>query len=286
MNRRNIAGQGLDSFLKQTLKDDMPPDAEARMYRRFRALENDLTLRAARAESRRGLWGRGIFRKEIMAFASAVLLIAGGVLHLGGNQSALAHSLAGIKAVVTVSSVLLRAASMDCVIVNRDPGQAPSSYRVRWGASGVTRVDMQSVNGLERTLWIRDETGPKALYEGISMRPAATPVTPADPVWKPALEFLTPAALAEHMEARYGLVQAGHRDETGRNEVLLVGRDNQQVIEIAVDVTTYLPITLKKYRQNPGGAGAEQTCVEEILFQWNQPIPAELLTPKVPAASK
>ncbi|HTY64364.1 MAG TPA: hypothetical protein VMG30_19090 [Acidobacteriota bacterium] len=286
MTKRDISEPDLDRFLKQTFRDDIPPEAEARMNRHFRHFENNLAQQDAQAGPHRGLWGRGIFRKEIMAFASAALLIAGAVMHLSGNQSVLAHSIAGVKTVVTVSSRLLRVASMDCMILKRDAGNDPYSCRVRWDASGISRVDLNASTGEKRTLWIPDGAGPRALYESLAARSTSIQAMPADPMWQPALEFLTPAILAEHLESRYGLVRALHQHEAERNQVLLVGLDNQQAVEVAVDVATYLPITIKKYRQDSRPAGGGRACLEEIRFQWNQPIPKELLLPKFAAGSK
>jgi hypothetical protein len=42
MNKKNIPEADLDYFLKQTLKDDLPPEAEARMSRRFLNLKSTL----------------------------------------------------------------------------------------------------------------------------------------------------------------------------------------------------------------------------------------------------
>ncbi len=42
MNKVKIPEPDLDNFLKQTLKDDLPPEAEARMNRHFRRLKRTL----------------------------------------------------------------------------------------------------------------------------------------------------------------------------------------------------------------------------------------------------
>ncbi len=144
---------------------------------------------------------------------------------------------------------------MDCTVRMQGVQRDQSSYRVRWGATGVTRVDMDSAGREERTLWVSDETVSMARYAGIAVRPTAIATMPRDPVWQPALEFLTPAMLAQHMEKRYGLIQAERRDRAGQDEFLLVGQENQQVIEIAVDARTYLPIKLKKYPPDSNQTG-------------------------------
>jgi hypothetical protein len=213
-------------------------------------------------------WAQGAFRKEILAFASAVLLILGGVMHISGNQSALANSISRLKVIMDVSAILNRTTSMDCSILRPGAGGENSYYRVRWSANGITRVDRKSTSGLQQTLWI------------------ANTAVPPDAAWQPAMEFLTPAILARHMEEPYRLRQGAQRDDAGPDELLLVGKENQQIVEILVDKRTYLPKTLKKFLPDSGKTGMERNCIVEARFLWNQPISRELLVPESQAAKR
>ena len=286
MNEKNIPGSGLKGFLSQMFKDDLPPEAEARMQRHFCRLESVLVRAEAQVKTHRCQWAHIMLRKEVLAFASAVMLIAGGVMHLGGNQSVLAHSIGRVKTVLTVSAGLRRATSMDCTVLKPGDGDAQSSFHLRWTARVATRVDMEAGGRSVRTLWIPDASVSTALYAGIASRPAASAAIARDVLWQPALEYVTPVLLARHIEERYGLIETERRSGDGVDEFLLIGQENQQVIEIAVDVGTYLPLTLKKYRLDLVRAGEERRCVEEVRFRWNQPIPRELLIPKYPAGKK
>jgi hypothetical protein len=98
--------------------------------------------------------------------------------------------------------------------------------------------------------------------------------------------LLTPTILAQRMEERYGLKQAGPRGGAGQGEFLLVGQEDQNVVEIAVDERTYLPTTLKEYLPDSGRTGGERACVMEVRITWNQPIPRELLVPGLPAGKR
>jgi len=51
--------------------------------------------------------------------------------------------------------------------------------------------------------------------------------------------------LAQNMEKRYGLIRAERREKGGQDEFLLIGQENQQIIEIVIDARTYLPKKLK-----------------------------------------
>ena len=298
MKKTKISEPDLDNFLKQTLKDDLPPEAEARMNRSFFSLKRVINRpegvaepdarnrRGERRSPERWLWVRGTFGKEILAFSSAVMLALGGVMHLGGYQSALAHSISRLKVVVAVSERVYRATSMDCTVLQPGAGGENSYYRVRWRAAGATRVDSAATGGAGQTWWISDGTVSMADAAGGPVRSAAIATLPPDPALQPALEFLTPTILAQRMEERYGLKQAGPWVGAGPGEFLLVGQEDQNVVEIAVDERTYLPTTLKKYLPHSSRPGGERSCLMEVRITWNQPIPRELLVPGLPAGKR
>jgi hypothetical protein len=94
MNKTNMPEPDLDNFLQQTLKDDLPPDAEARMHRYFLRHRRSLDRIEQPADQRANWLGaRGAFRKEVLAFVSVVMLILGAVLHFRTDPSALADSI-------------------------------------------------------------------------------------------------------------------------------------------------------------------------------------------------
>jgi hypothetical protein len=280
----NIPEPDLDNLLKQALKDDLPPEAESTMNRQFLNLQRTLDRPESLTEADEWSWMRGLFRKEILALASAVMLILGVVMQLGGSQSALAHSIEQLKVIVTVSMSLNRAAFMDCTVMKLGAGGENSSYHVRWRAPGDARMDMVSGDGAQ-TIWISNETISFADSDGGVLRSMPIKTMTLGPVWQPALEFTTPTLLAKHMEEQYGLMQTGERRGAGSGEFLIVGREDGQAVEITVDARTYLPKVLKKYALDSGRTNGDRVCLTEVRFLWNQPIPRELFVPE-PLAGK
>jgi hypothetical protein len=278
MNKTNTPEHDLDNFLKQTLKDDLPPEAEARMSRQFLNLKRTLDQPEGLAERGHWLMSRVLFGKEILAFVSAVMLIAGGVMQLSGNQSVLAHSVEQLKVLITVSMSLNRAAFMDCTVLKPGAGGENSSYHVRWRAPGDARMDTVSAGGVE-TIWISDETISFAGSDGGSIRSMPLRTLAPGAVWRPALEFMTPTLLARHMEEQYGLMQTGERSGAGWAEFLIIGREDRQAVEITIDARTYLPKVLKKYALDSGRTSGDRVCLLEVRFHWNQPISGELFVP-------
>ena len=278
MNRSNIPEPDLGKLLKQALKDDLPPEAEAGMNRQFLDLKRTLDRRESPAEAEERPWMRGLLRKEILAFASAVMLILGVVMQLSGSQSALAHSIEQLKVIVTVSMSLNRAVFMDCTVMKPEARGESTSYRVLWRANGDARVDMLSAGGAQ-TIWIAGENISFAGPDGGSIRSVPLETIASGPVWQPAMEFRTPALLARHMEERYGLMPSGKRSGTGPDEFLIVGREDRQAIEVAIDARTYLPKVLRRYALDSGRTNGDRICLMEVRFLWNRPISRDLFVP-------
>jgi hypothetical protein len=240
---------------------------------------HDRVLKAAREAMARndgaelpwpGRWiaACGAFRQEILAFASALMLILGVVMQIGISRSALADSIERLTILSAVSGSLNKAISMDCILLKKGAGSEYSKYRVHWNATGVTRTDMDSVDGKEQTLWIYKGTV-SAKNDGSVVRTMTIPDLPSK--WYPPLEFLTPAILAQNIKERYGFMQAAHQDKDG---FLLIGQENRDIIEISIDGKEYLPTRIKKYL--PGSA---QEYLEEVRLQWNKPLSQGLLVP-------
>lgn len=249
-----------------------------------------LAAREAWTNSESGLswtdrWMRtcGEFRQEILAIASACMLILGVVMQLGGSQSALADSVERLTVMAAVSGSLHRATSMDCTVTKPGAADERVQYRLRWNAAGVTRVEMTSAHDTEQILWIYNGTVSAVDDEGGTV--SSTSITDMPSSWKAPLEFQTPATIAQHME-RLGLRQADDQDSAQPGELVLVGQENQRVVEIAINSRTALPIALKKFLPAYVGTGKGLAGFEEVRFQWNNAIPQELFIPDLSAIKK
>ncbi len=285
MNKTNMPEPDLDSLLNRTLRDDLPPEAEARMNRQFLRFKGTLDRTERLPEPGGWIWMGGPFRKEILAAASAAMMILGLVMQLSGSPSVLAHSIEQLKVIITISAGLNRASFMDCAVLKADSEGKQTSYRVRWRAAGDVRLDIVSADGAQ-TLWIANETVSIAGPGGRDVRSMSSNAMTPGPLWKPALEFMSPQILAKHMEEHYGLMQSGGRSGDGTNEFVILGREGRQDVEIAVDAKTYLPKALKKYSDDPDRTNGPRRCIIEARFLWNQPIPGELFSSQTPAAER
>ena len=225
----------------------------------------------------------GALRQEILAFASAVMLILGVAMQFAGNQGVLADSIERWQVMASVSGSLHRATSMDCTVTHPGAGDESPRYRVRWNAGGITRVDMSATSGAQQTQWISKEAVSAADGKGGALRSMTPGAMPAQ--WQPLMEFLTPEILAQRME-RYGLVQAENPQRAHSDELVLVGQSVEQAVEIAVDAETFLPKTIRKFPAASDRSGRERGYLEEARFQWNKPVARELFIPGATTARR
>lgn len=289
MNKTNMPEPDLDNLLKRTLKDDLPAVAEARMNRQFLSFKRTLDQAERLSKTNEHWWMRGLFRKEILAVVSAAMILLGLGMQLSSPQSALAHSIEQLKVFLPISTSLNHASSMNCTVLKMGAEGNPTSYRIRWTATGDVRVDMNSSDYIQ-TLWLSKATISIASTDngsgsGNVHSMSLNTISPR-PVWQPALEFLSPAILAKHMQGHYALMQSDSNSSIGTNEFLIAGQEGQQDIEIAIDEKTYLPKVIKKYAVDSSQTNGTRNCLMEVRFLWNQPIPAEIFIPRTPAAEQ
>ena len=157
MSNSNVPEPDMDKLLKHVLKDDMPPEAEERMKRRFLSLERNLDRPDNLVAEDAWPWMHGAFRKGLLVSVSAVMLALGILMHLSESKSALAYSIEQLKVMQTISIKLNQAAFMDCSIMTPGNGDIRTSYHLLWRAGGHTRIERISADDTQ-TIWISDAT--------------------------------------------------------------------------------------------------------------------------------
>jgi hypothetical protein len=276
MSNSNVPEPDMDKLLKHVLKDDMPPEAEERMKRRFLSLECNLDRPDSLVAEDAWLWMHGAFRKGLLVSVSAVMLALGILMHLSESKSALAYSIEQLKVMQTISIKLNQAAFMDCSIMTPGNGDIRTSYHLLWRAGGHTRIERISADDT-KTIWISDATvaSPGSDNDSISLKALA-----ADSKWQPAMEYRTPSLLVRNMERRYRLMEIKGIGGNRADEFQIIGRDNRQTVEITVDARTYLPKALRKFDPDSDRNNGERICRLEVRFLWNQPVPDDWFIPR------
>ncbi|MBM3788895.1 MAG: hypothetical protein FJW35_00935 [Acidobacteria bacterium] len=272
----------IDDLLKKALGDDLPPEAETRMAARLqefrRATEGNAISRSApfAPELAGGHW---IFGSRLLACASAIIIMFGAALHLGGRRSVLADSISLTKTSISVAQQLRHATVMECRVKSSLGTSAPAAWRIRWVSPDKTRIDISEGDGTQRTYWLQGET---TAMSGVS-HPTATYLDVAqrlqDPLLSAVLPLVSPAELARHLSAAWSLKHDGRQD--GRAAASLKYHDPQvpAEIELAVDDGTLLPSRLTRRRQDQSQTGVNAAWPLEAQFYWNVSVDPALMAP-------
>ena len=276
MERKNE--HKVDKLLSQVLRDDLPAEAEFRMKRRLSAFRRALHASEGPRPARSGAWWyapgfrrwralRPVFRKEVLACASAIMLAAGAVMHLGGYSNVLADSISLLKISISVSEQVRLARSMDCTIRMSGERALAATYRVRWVRGAGTRVDVENPRGIHQTFW---------LIQGRVT--AAGDAAQAPGLAEPVVALLAPAELASRLDGGWQLRPEAVQHHPDR--LVFAERRDGAVIEVHFDRKTFLPVSLSRIPSEADRAGGGNASLSADFF-WNQPVVPELRVPEV-----
>ncbi len=258
-----------DGLVRGVLQDDLPVDVEFRMRKRLASFRHALGSSkvddreiSAGLRERRAWVGRlqlrvGI-RNRIFAYASAVMLAAGIIIHFGGYQNLLADSISLIKTSISLTGQLRRVDAMNCSITVNMAGARFTGMSIRWNRDGRTRVDISTPGGEAKTLW---------LVQGRVMVPTAPSVpAQAEPallgLLEPFRSLFSPNDLARMLDEKCQLQPAGQSH--GTHSLNYVDRQDRAGIEILFDRTSFLPLQLSRTSRDAGSADWI------ARFRWNR----------------
>ncbi len=276
-NKRNNDSR-TDDLLKQVLKDDLPPEVEGRMkahFIRFRErVEQD--ERASELTSI-GNWKRFFQLKravsrKVLAFSSLIMIVVGAFLHVSGHRSAVAETLFFLNTSVSVADQVQEATSMECRMqVLTESGQH-LSYVIRWLSPEMTRVDVWKGKTLSKSLFISvsDITVVDHINNVLQKYQSLEHIK--DPIFNPALEFLSPFALATAIYENWKPQQYREEDKGQKGTYFYINNGERTTLEMTVDMNTSLPVSIRKFSSDCPGADDVYALVMEAQFIWNEPI--------------
>lgn len=298
MNKEKSNNKDMDSLLKEVLKDDLPPEAENRMKRRFIQFRERIEQQKRQPRMNIGMIGRHLFRqetwrwahwmlrKEILAFSSIIMIALGGFMHLSGHSSALAESLSMLRTSVSVWEQVRHAASMECTVQMPAQNDKSLAYSIQWISPNMTRVDVWSADQINKTLWMLDERFIIVDHVKNTLHKAESFVQIKDSVFQPVMEFLSPEELAERIYRRWQPMQYKQQVEHERGTFVFTNHEEMALLEMTIDLNTYLPVKISKFLQDSFKTGEERKLALEVHFTWNQPISPKLMVPEITKRSQ
>lgn len=296
MKKENSGKFEIDDLLKQTLKDDLPPELESRMKKQLilfrekmerseqqrRKETNGILWRLFHGEGLK--WMRWMLKKQVLAPASIIMVVLGAVLQITGPSSVLAESISLLKTSVIVSDRVSHAESMECSMQIPGENEKDLNYSIQWLSPNLTRVQVKNQN-IIKTIWISEEQITIADHATNILRKVEKVGQIDDPEFQHALDLLSPHALVEQMEGKWRLKQYVQHGDCESGTFTVAIPEEKTLLELTVDLCTFLPTNFKKFLADPKKESGEGKILMNVNFKWNTPIPPKLMLPKITKGS-
>jgi hypothetical protein len=298
MKKENSGKFEIDDLLKQTLKDDLPPELESRMMKQLkffpekmeqseqqrRKETNGSLVRIFKGEGLR--WMRWMFKKQVLAPASIIMVVWGGVLQISNPRSVLAESISVLKTSVIVSDRVSHADSMECSMKVPVENAQHHEYSIQWLSPDLTRVEVKKPSqDIIKTMWISEEEITIAVHVTNTMRKVEGVDQIDDPEFKHALGFLSPLDLVKRMDGKWRLKQYEQHGDCEWGTFTVAIPEEEMLLELTVDLCTFLPTNFKIFLEDPKKERGDGKFLINVNFKWNTSIPTQLMLPKISGGS-
>ena len=299
MKKENSGKFEIDDLLKQTLKDDLPPELESRMKKQLKLFREklDQSEQQLREETNGALrrlfhgeglkWMKWMFKKQVLAPASIVLVVLGAVLQITGPRSVLAESISLLKTSIIVSDRVSLAGSMECSMQVPGENDQQLKYSIQWLSPNLTRVQVKKPNqDTIKTMWISEEEITIADHATNILRKVEKVNQIDDPEFKHPLGLLSPLDLVERMDGKWRLKQYEQHGDCEWGIFTVAIPEEKTLLELTVDLCTFLPTNFKKLLADPKKESGEGKILMNVNFKWNTSIPPQLMLPKITKGSR
>ncbi len=298
MKKENSEEFEIDDLLKQTLKDDLPQDLEGRMKKHLMQFREKMAQSEeqhrketygvlSRLFQWEGLeWMKWMFKKQVLAPASIIMVVLGAILQVSGPRSVLAESISLFKTSVIVSDRVSHAGSMECLMKVPAEKDQHHEYSIQWLSPDLTRVQAKKpTQDIIKTMWISEEEITIADHATNTLRKVEEVDQIDDPEFKQALGLLSPLDLVEQMGGIWRLKQYKQHGDCEWGTFVIENLEEKALLEITVDLCTFLPTNYKLFLADPNKENGEGKILMEVIFKWNTSIEPQSMLPKISKGS-
>jgi hypothetical protein len=254
----------LDELLKQTLKDDLPPQAQARMKQRLARFRQQVEGRR-RDDSRLSLGSRRyavVFARAALVAAGLLLIVLGLSIRGLSRQNILVESFNAYQKEAAVFAGISDAGYLECRVRISRGAEPPREFLIEWLTPGETRVRILEPEG-ELTKIVFLPRAKRTVLENIALASYGKDKAGArvDADLRPIEDLLSSSRLAGLLEGFWRLESSGRRDDCDwESYSVVIGRTAPRS-KIIVDMCTGLPTRL----EHVTGSGENL----EAVFNWN-----------------
>lgn len=274
MKKQNAYQDPIDHLLKQTLKDDLPPEVEDRLYIQLRRFREQTDKQQSGFVNLKWGLSQQLIKSAALVFAFVVfviLLATAGFVPLTGSRNLLADSLSTFTTSINVFEQISRSKSMDCSVETTTGKGDRLNYSIKW-TPGSTRVQVcRPDNSIIKTLEIIDDRVTIIHHADNSLHYAKNLEQVDDPLFQPVMDFISPADLQERIQMKWKSGIYWKRGDCDEGIFTVLNSREKADMEIMVDMCTFLPIKMTTYRPFPTPAGEGGEMVIKVRFAWETP---------------
>ena len=287
MNKQKSARHPIDDLLKQTMKDDLPPEVENRLHVYFRRFQ-EKTDEQGKLNLNVDEWARNFFNRSdpdwrlgrlliknaalVFAFiVFVILLVTAGFVPLTGSRSVLAESYSVLATSLNVSEQISRSNGMECsgeVVTGKGK---PLTYSLKWTPDWTQVLVISPDNIILKTFQIKNDQITIIDRTDNTLRQVEGLEHVDDPQFQPIRDFISPARLQQLLQMRWKPGISRQRGECDEGTFTVLNSQARADMEITVDMCTFLPSQVIIHRPIPAPPGKEGDIVMRIHFSWETP---------------
>ena len=298
MKKENQNDQKIDKFLKKALKDDLPPEAEIKMKRQLTLFQEKMEGKRPQCETetisflwrllsgQRIEWGQYMLKRGVVALASIIVVVLGIHMQTTGAQGGLSESLTALGTSASVFNQVRHVESMECLINIYDKNKETLKYSIQWLSPNKTRAHLEKPGGIPlKTMWIKDQEITIVDHMNNTIRKVENMEKIKDSPFQPILGFLSPSILEERFQGQWIFKQFKQQEDHESGIFDVINLEERTRMEITINTSTHLPVTIKKLVPDPTRARGEGAVFMNVSFKWNTPIPLDSMAPKIQEGS-
>ncbi|MFB0566940.1 MAG: hypothetical protein ACETWK_14840 [Candidatus Aminicenantaceae bacterium] len=293
MRKKNSPDFDIDELLKKALKEDLPPEVEIGMKRQLHKFRKKIERPEPERSTRTVMflrqffhgprWQsmRWIFRKDVLASTSVLLVALGGFLHISGSHNSLTENISLLGTSVLVYDQVSHTESMECSVEIPEEKDTFLKYSIQWLSPNLTRVQVKkSDETVFKTMWLSEEEIAIEDHIKDTVRKSKSVSRILDLQFKPVIELLSPHEMVEQLYGQWQLKYYERRAECELGIFIVTIPEEKAFLEITVDLCTYLPVNIKKFLLESTEAGGESKMLMKAEFRWNIPLLPQLMYPQ------
>jgi hypothetical protein len=287
----------MDKLLRQTMKDDLTPEVENRLnlqLRQFREktqkqkrpqlnfygfLKNFFAIRNLERKL-----GRQLIKSAALTFASVVfiiLLVAAIFVPISGSPGVMAESFSTLTTSLYVYQQISRVNAMQCSVEAVTKKGERLSYSLKW-TPDQTRVHIiKPGKNIVKTLLVKNDYVTIIDKTNNTVRHGKGLKYMDDPQFQPIIDYLSPTNFRESLQEKWGPKSYRQQGDCDEGTFSVVNPGEKVDREVTVDMCTYLPTRMIKYRPIPTQPGKKGEVVMNIHFTWETPFIPRLIDQQI-----